>query len=145
MGFFETLDASLTGLVGQWNGYSTSIATLLVVLVSYRVMTFREADVHPMLLARQSRPSAVRHEGESAVYRSQASPHSMPLAGGLNVKDAGASKWSRGRDGDLRDIWRKVVEGGENGAKGKIVTVLGTENVIEHKLGKCSSFPYCSS
>jgi hypothetical protein len=88
-----------------------------------------------MLLARQAVPSTVRNEGESAVYRSQAAPHGMPLNSGLNVKDTGVSKWSRGRDGDLRDIWRKVVEGGENGAKGRLLTVLGSQKVNEHKLG----------
>jgi hypothetical protein len=59
----------------------------------------------------------------------------MPLNTGLNVKDTGASKWSRGRDGDLRDIWKRAAEGGENGAKGRILTVLGSQNVVDHKLG----------
>ena len=135
MSLLETLDAGLTGLVGSWNVYSTGLATLIVVAISYRIMTTREPDVHPMLLARQAVPSPVRQEGESAVYRSQAAPHSMPLSTGLNVKDPGASRWSRGRDGDLRDIWRRVALGGEDGAKGKLLTVLGEEKVIEHELG----------
>ena len=136
MGLFDTVDAGITRLVGQWNLYTTTLATIFVVLVSYRVISIRDPDVHPMLLARQAVPSTVRNEGESAVYRSQAAPHGMPLNSGLNVKDPGASKWSRGRDGDLRDVWRKVVEGGENGAKGRLLTVLGSEKVIEHKLGR---------
>ncbi|KJZ74152.1 hypothetical protein HIM_06383 [Hirsutella minnesotensis 3608] len=134
MGLLESLDSGVTGLVGQWNAYSTGLMTLLVALVTYRIMSAREPDVHPMLLARQSVSSSVRNEGESAVYRSPAAPHGMPLCTGLNVKDPGASKWSRGRDGDLRDVWRKAVDGGDDGAKGRILTVLGSENVIEHKL-----------
>lgn len=63
----------------------------------------------------------------------------MSLNVGLNVKDPGASKWSRGRDGDLRDVWRQAVRGtseeGKPSAWGKIMTVLGEEKVIEHKIG----------
>lgn len=70
------------------------------------------------------------------MYRSHASPHSMPLNAGLNVRDPGVGKWSRGRDGDLRDVWRRAAMGGDDGAKGKILTVLGTENIVDNKLGK---------
>lgn len=72
----------------------------------------------------------------------------MPLNAGLNIKDAGVPKFSRGRDGDLRDIWRKAATGGDAGATGRLLTVLGSENVIEHKIGRgyplrsSSSFPY---
>ena len=135
MGVFDSLDAGVTNLFGQWNVYSTGLVTLLLAVVSYRVISTRDPDVHPMLLARQAVPSSVRNEGESPIYRSQAAPHGMPLNTGLNVKDTGASKWSRGRDGDLRDIWKKAAEGGENGAKGRILTVLGSQNVVDHKLG----------
>lgn len=138
MSLLETLDAAITGFVGQWNGYSTGLVTLLIVLVTYRITSSREPDVHPLLLARQANASTVRNEGESAVYRSQGAPHSMPLNSGLDVKDPGASRWSRGRDGDLRDIWRKVVSGNDQGNKGKLLTVLGSENVIEHRLGRRS-------
>lgn len=134
MGLIETLDEAIASLVGQWNPYSTALVTVLLAIVSYRVLVTREPDVHPMLLARQAVPSPVRNEGESPVYRSQASPHGMPLNTGLNVKDEVASKWSRGRDGDLRDVWRKVVRGNDGGGKGKILTVLGKQNVIDHKL-----------
>jgi hypothetical protein len=136
MGLVENLDNSLSGALGQWNAYSTGLATLIVLLVSYRIASPREPDVHPMLLARQAAPSSVRNERESAVYRSMVAPHGMPLNSGLGVKDPGASKWSRGRDGDLRDVWRKVVAGAENGAKGKILTVLGSQNVVDHNLGR---------
>ncbi|KAF5007684.1 hypothetical protein FDECE_6020 [Fusarium decemcellulare] len=134
MGVFDSLDSGVTDLVGQWNVYSTGLVTLLFALVSYRVIATRDPDVHPMLLARQAVPSSVRNEGESPVYRSQAAPHGMPLNSGLNVKDPGASKWSRGRDGDLRDVWRKAAKGSDDGAKGRILTVLGSQNVVDHKL-----------
>jgi hypothetical protein len=142
MGLLETLDSGITDLVGQWNGYSTGLVTLLVAIVSYRIVSHREPDVHPMLLAKQSSASTVRNEGESAVYRSHAAPHSMPLNAGLNVKDPGASKWARGRDGDLRDVWRKATgAGAESAALGKILTVLGSEKVVEHKLGMSQAPP----
>ncbi|KID84257.1 acetyl-CoA synthetase-like protein [Metarhizium guizhouense ARSEF 977] len=133
MGLLESLDSSITDLFGQWNGYSTALATTLVVLITYRIMSATEPDAHPLLLARQSMPSSVRKEGESAVFRSQSAPHGMALNAGLNVKDPGAAKFSRGRDGDLRDVWRKAV-GGDAGARGRLLTVLGSENVIEHKM-----------
>lgn len=136
MGILESVDAGVTGLFGQWNGYSTGLMTLLVAVMTYRIMSWRDPDVHPMLLARQSVASMVRNEGESAVYRSQAAPHGMPLCSGLNVKDPGVSKWSRGRDGDLRDIWRRAASGGDDGSKGRVLTVLGSEKVVQHRLGE---------
>ncbi|KAK3378523.1 hypothetical protein B0H63DRAFT_250170 [Podospora didyma] len=143
MAFFDNLmlrmDESVTGLFGQWNLYTSLIFTTFVGFLTYQVVTRRDPDTHPLLLARQAQPSQVRHEGESAVYRSQAAPHGMPLQTGLNVKDAGASKWARGRDGDLRDIWRQVVgsvqdDGLTKGATGRILTVMGTDHVTEHRL-----------
>lgn len=135
MAFLESLDNGVTGLFGQWNLYSTGLVTLLIAIVGYRVVASREPDIHPMLLARQAIPSPVRNEGESPVYRCQAAPHGMPLNSGLNVKEPGASKWSQGKDGDLRDVWKKVIAGTEDGGKGKLLTVLGA-HVIEHKLGR---------
>lgn len=133
-------DQGVTGFFGQWNTYTSAIATVVVIILSYQVFTRRDADTHPMLLARQAQPSPVRQEGESSVYRSHASPHGMPLNSGLNVKEPGASKWSKGRDGDLRDIWRQAVIGtaeaeGKPAGKGKILTVLGKENIVEHSIG----------
>lgn len=147
MGAFDNvmlrLDQGVTGALGEWNSYSTALATLLVLVVSYSLFTRREPDTHPMLLARQSLASAVRHERESAVYRSHGAPHGMGLVTGLNVRAPGESRWSRGRDGDLRDIWRRAVEGApdDDGAgkgsrpKGKLLTVLGREQVIEESFG----------
>lgn len=143
MGLYEKalwqFDEGVTGVFGQWNSWTTGLATILVVFLSYQLFTRRDPDTHPLLLARQAQPSPVRQEGESSVYRSHSSPHGMPLNAGLNVKDAGASKWSRGRDGDLRDIWRQAVSGtseeGKSVGRGKILTVLGEEKVIDHNLG----------
>jgi hypothetical protein len=59
----------------------------------------------------------------------------------LNVKDPGAPKWTAGRRGDLRDIWKTAVRGALNedgttsGKQGKIYTVLG-KNAVEHSLAQ---------
>jgi hypothetical protein len=135
-------DEGVTGFFGQWNSYSTAIATALVLLVSIAVYSRQEPDTHPMLLARQASAAPVRAEGESPIYRSHSAPHGMPLATGLAVRDAGAMKWSRGRDGDLRDIWRRAAggapegEGPKAGAKGTLLTVLGKERVLVNNFGK---------
>jgi acyl-CoA synthetase (AMP-forming)/AMP-acid ligase II len=48
--------------------------------------------------------------------------------------------YSAGRDGDLRDIWRRVTgeipleKGSDSNKQGKILTVMGKEEVIEHKI-----------
>lgn len=135
------LDELVTGVLGKWDIYTTLIFIVVITSFIYSVISFRDPDAHPMLLARQAQPSPVRQEGESAVFRSQSAPHGIPLNSGLNIKDPGDSKWARGRDGDIRDIWRRVVagalsrEGKETGQIGKLFTVLGSENVVEHKLG----------
>ncbi|KAK4467045.1 peroxisomal long chain acyl-CoA synthetase 7 [Cladorrhinum samala] len=143
MGFFDNLllsaDEGITGLFAQWNIYSSVIFTFLAGFVTYQIATRQEPDTHPFLLARQAQASPVRQPGESPVYRSQAAPHGMPLNAGLGVKDPGASKWSRGRDGDLRDIWRQAIagvqeEGPAQGTKGRILTVEGVQHVVEHSL-----------
>ncbi|KAF4628052.1 hypothetical protein G7Y89_g10100 [Cudoniella acicularis] len=142
MGFGDNLmlqlDETVTGILGQWDIYTTLIFVGIVTFFVWQVISFRDPDAHPMLLARQAQASPVRNDGQSAVFRSHSSPHGMPLNSGLNVKDPGDSKWSRGRDGDLRDIWRKVVTGGldqegkETGEKSRLLTILGSEQVIEH-------------
>lgn len=135
------LDETVTGILGQWDIYTTILFGSLVTFFVYRVISFRDPDAHPMLLARQAQASPVRNDGESSVFRSHSAPHGMPLNSGLNVKDPGDSKWARGRDGDIRDIWRKVAsgrldqEGKETGEKGKLFTVMGSEKVTEHETG----------
>ncbi|KAI0169606.1 hypothetical protein GGR52DRAFT_550720 [Hypoxylon sp. FL1284] len=131
-------DEGLTALLSQWNGYSTAIVTAFVVILTYSIMNRVEPEIHPMLLARQASGSPVRNEGESPVYRGNSAPLGMPLNSGLNVKDPGASKWAPGRDGDLRDVWRRAVSGPPEGdgpkTTGRILTVLGSEKVVEHNL-----------
>ena len=67
---------------------------------------------------------------ESPTYRNLTMPLNAPLISGLNVKDDGLSEWHRGRDGDLRDVWRQAVRG-----QGRLMTVLGTGDIVEHDLG----------
>ncbi|KAK0117821.1 hypothetical protein ONS95_012146 [Cadophora gregata] len=134
------LDETVTSVLGEWDIYSTALFAVVLSAFIYQVFTARDPDAHPMLLARQAQASPVRQEGESAVFRSHSSPHGIPLNSGLNVKDPGDSKWARGRDGDLRDVWRRAVAGGldrdgkETGEVGKLLTVLGSEQVVEHDL-----------
>ncbi len=134
-------DELVARILHQWDMSSTCIAAGLVALVAYLAMSQKQPDTHPMLLARQSQPSPVRLPGQSAVYRSHTSPHGLPLNNGLNVKDVGKNMWQPGRDGDLRDIWRRVVTGrldemGQpTGEKGRIITVLGSEETTDHNLG----------
>ncbi|KAH7033415.1 uncharacterized protein B0I36DRAFT_287688 [Microdochium trichocladiopsis] len=130
--YLTKLDESLSALGSQWNGYSTGIATAFVVMLTYSVMSRVEPEIHPMLLARQAQGSAVRQEGQSPIYRANSAPHGYPLNSGLNVKTPGASKWAAGRDGDLRDIWRNAI----SGDAGAILTVLGREKVLDHKLSE---------
>ncbi|KAK4204246.1 hypothetical protein QBC40DRAFT_345541 [Triangularia verruculosa] len=142
MGSFDNLllqlDEAVTGLFKQWNIWTSLIVTLFIGFITYQISTRQDPDIHPFLLARQSQASPVRQPKESSVYRPQAAPHGLPLHTGLNVKDPGANKWARGRDGDLRDIWRQAIagvqEGDDKGAKGRILTVEGTESVKEHDL-----------
>lgn len=135
------LDELITNILRDWDVYSTFITALILVFSVYQVFNQRDPDIHPMLLERQAHVSTVRNPGESAVYRSQSMPHGMEMNTGLNVRDPGISKWARGRDGDLRDIWKRVVgeptdeNGNLKGGEGRILTVLGSEQVIEHNLG----------
>ncbi|CAK7211171.1 hypothetical protein SBRCBS47491_001023 [Sporothrix bragantina] len=157
MGFDNAMwhfDEGVTGLFGQWNAYSTILVTVLIGVLTYHLSTRTEPDTHPMLLARQAQGSPVRQEGESPVYRSRSAPHGMPLNPGLDVRDPGVSKWAKGRDGDLRDIWRRVVTGVPEievapshgpaaaaaakalpkhaaGTRGRILTSFGSESVVE--------------
>lgn len=130
-------DDGLSSLLGQWNGYSTAIVTALVLILTYAIMNRVESEVHPMLLARQAAHEGIRNEGETPVYRTQIPGY--PLFSGLDIKDPNASPFIAGRNGDLRDVWRRAVSGSQKkdavGAKGRILTVLGSEKVIEHKLG----------
>lgn len=137
----QAVDEALTRFLAQWDIYSTIIVSVITLVFAYSVFTRQDPDTHPMLLARQSQPSNIRHEGQSPIYRSHAAPHGMDLNAGLNVKDPGASKWARGRNGDLRDIWRRAIsgavdkEGVSTGCRGRIITISGTKEHKEHDLG----------
>ncbi|KAK4934184.1 hypothetical protein LTR66_015685, partial [Elasticomyces elasticus] len=139
----EQLDAQISTVLSDWSLSTTILATLLVLFIAYPIFTYSDPDTHPLLLARQATLSPVRQPHESAIYRSLETPHGWPLKTGLNVKDPGAPKWTSGRDGDLRDIWREVCQGGnrkEDGVevpKGVLMTVLGTET-IEHDVQQVS-------
>ncbi|KAL8932327.1 MAG: hypothetical protein Q9216_006882 [Gyalolechia sp. 2 TL-2023] len=136
----QQLDAQLDQLFAGWNIYTTLLSIGIVTYLFYPVFFTPESDTHPFLLARQSSPSFVRQPRESAVYRSLETPHSFPLKSGLNVKDPGAPRWASGRDGDLRDVWKKALqgptddEGKSTGQPAPIFTVLGKEELVEHKL-----------
>ncbi|KAI9740417.1 MAG: hypothetical protein M1834_004997 [Cirrosporium novae-zelandiae] len=140
----ETLDGKLNELFADWNIYTTIIATVVCLFIVYPWFSGKEPDIHPLLLARQAAASYVRQPGYSAVYRSLEVPPGYPLRTGLNVKDPGAPKWSGGKDGDLRDVWRQAVRGptdqkGEpKGSPGKIITVLGSQKVREQNLNDIS-------
>ncbi|KAL8772844.1 MAG: hypothetical protein Q9209_002189 [Squamulea sp. 1 TL-2023] len=136
----QQLDAGIEQLFAGWNVYTTLLCIGLVTYLVYPIFFTRDPDTHPLLLARQSSASYVRQPGESAVYRSLDTPLGYPLKSGLNVKDPDAPRWAAGKDGDLRDVWRKAVrgptddEGKAAGDAGKIYTVLGKEGVTDHNL-----------
>lgn len=133
------LDTFLASIFADWDIYSTIITTTIVLFVTYSLLSSRDPDVHPYLLARQATEAPVRQPGQSATFRNLETPHGFPLKMGLGVKDPDAPKWTGGRNGDLRDIWRAAVRGstGELGStaghRGKIYSVLG-KHVIEHNL-----------
>ncbi|PSK36594.1 hypothetical protein B9Z65_1777 [Elsinoe australis] len=128
----EQIDAQIAAFFSSWNLYTTALAITLAGFVLYPLIFAEEPDTHPLLLARQARPSPVRQPKESAVYRSMEASHGYPLRSGLNVQDPGAPRWAAGRDGDVRDIWRSAVAGGQNGEKGLIMTVYGKGAPEEH-------------
>ncbi|KAF2157407.1 hypothetical protein K461DRAFT_284034 [Myriangium duriaei CBS 260.36] len=134
----EQLDAQIASFFSSWNIYTTVLALVLAGFIIYPLIFFEEPDTHPLLLARQARPAPVRQPGESAVYRSIESAYGYPLRSGLNVKDADSPRWSMGRDGDLRDVWRSTVAGGAQGEKSLIMTVYGKESAEDHDIAEIS-------
>ena len=134
----ERLDNQLSNLLSGWSLSTTLLALIIAAFVAYPIIYSIEPDTHPLLLARQSSVNPVRNKNESASYRSPETPHGYPLKTGLNVKDEGAARWSPGKDGDVRDIWRVARRGGDNGEKGLIMTVLGKEEIVEHDFEQLS-------
>lgn len=139
-GVAERIDTAIADFFSSWNLLTTLLVVLLAILLAYPLLTSKDPDTHPFLLARQSQIAPIRQPGESAVYRAIDIPHGYPLRAGLGVKDAGTPRWSAGRPGDLRDIWRQAVRGAvkedgtPTGEKGKIQTILGREKIVDHSL-----------
>lgn len=129
----QQIDAQLDNFVAGWSIYSTILTVVLGVYLVYPLFTSTDPDIHPYLLARQAVPAPIRQPGESAVYRSSEAPHHYPLRSGLNIKDPGASKWTSGRDGDLRDIWREAVS---NEGAGTVASVKGRDQPVTQKLAE---------
>lgn len=135
--FIRQLDQQLEKLLADWSIYTTIIFLFLVAYLLYPVFFHRDPDIHPLLLSRQANVAPIRQPGESAIYRAPDIPYGYPLRSGLNVKDPGAPRWQSGRDGDIRDVWKQAIkgpvdsEGNSSGVPGKIVTILGTEAVVE--------------
>lgn len=138
----QQLDLQIEKLLSGWNIYSTILAVALVTYLLYPIFFTQDPDTHPLLLACQATISPVRQPGESAIFRALETPHGYPLKTGLNVKDPGAPKWAAGRDGDLRDIWKQALKGPvgpdekEIGSRGKVLTVLGKEEIIEYDFSR---------
>lgn len=135
----EKLDTLVADVLADWNIYTTLVAGVVLTFAIYSVISSQDPDVHPFLLARQSTAAPIRQQNQSATYRCLETPHGLPLRFGLNVKDPGAPKWTGGRRGDLRDIWKTAIRGALNedgtmsGKQGKIYTVLGRK-AIEYSL-----------
>ncbi|XP_014558817.1 hypothetical protein COCVIDRAFT_93386 [Bipolaris victoriae FI3] len=139
-GIVQQIDEAIAGLLSGWNAYTTVIAFSLVGFLGWIIYDNADADTHPLLLARQAQASYVRQPGESAIFRSPETPHGYPLRTGLAVKPPGAPMYSAGKDGDLRDIWRRVTgeipldKGASSSGSAHIMTVFGKEGVTEHPL-----------
>lgn len=141
-GTLAQIDAAIAAFFGSANAETWFFASVLVAVLIWPIVMGKDPDIHPFLLARQSQQSAVRQPGESAVFRANEVPIGYPLRKGLGVKDPGAPAWSPGRDGDLRDVWRRAVEGAVDekgvslGQRGKFLTILGKENVVKQEFGE---------
>jgi hypothetical protein len=134
------LDEGIGAILSKWDSYTSVIALALAALVAHTILTAEEPDVHPFILQRQATASRVRQPGESAVYRASDVPEGMPLRSGLNVRRPTDPPYMAGRDGDVRDIWSKVVaRKGEEASKQKILTVFGTEHITEHDINELSN------
>ena len=140
----EQVDSQLEQILAGWNIYTTIICLIFGIYLIYPLFYYADPDIHPLLLARQSSASPVRQPGESSTFRSLETPYGYSLKTGLNVKEAGAPKWTSGKNGDLRDVWKRAVsgpvdnDGKPTGEPGKVLTVLGKEEVVEHSFAKLS-------
>ncbi|EDU44109.1 CaiC Acyl-CoA synthetase AMP-forming AMP-acid ligase II [Pyrenophora tritici-repentis] len=139
-GIIEQLDGAISNLLMGWNIYTTFIVFGIIGYLFWIVYDSADPDTHPLLLARQAQASYVRQPGESAIFRSPETPHGYPLRTGLAVRPPGAPMYSAGKDGDLRDIWKRVMgeipleKGAKSSGMANIMTVFGKEGVTEHKV-----------
>ncbi|KAF2826589.1 hypothetical protein CC86DRAFT_18737 [Ophiobolus disseminans] len=139
-GLLEQLDGAISDLLAGWNIYTSLITLSILGFVGWVVYDTADADTHPLLLARQAQASYVRQPRESAVFRSPETPHGYPLRTGLAVKPPGTPMYAAGKDGDLRDIWRRVTgeipleRGATSSGTATIMTVYGKEEISEHKI-----------
>ncbi|KAK3045247.1 hypothetical protein LTS18_014237 [Coniosporium uncinatum] len=134
-GFLNAIDDQLGAVLQAWDLYTVVLGALILAFGAYTVLNQEEPDTHPMLLLRQSSAGMVRQPGESAIHRSHETPHGYPLRTGLQVKPKDAPAYSAGKDGDLRDVWRRAsgeLPLEQRAEPGKIMTVMGKEEVLEH-------------
>ncbi|CDR36766.1 CYFA0S01e04280g1_1 [Cyberlindnera fabianii] len=84
------------------------LLAVVLVIISFVVYTryYLEwrRDIHELALNQQASISGSRKEDETAVYRSNQTPHGMPLMTGLQIRQS-----FRLRNGNLRDIWSVVM------------------------------------
>lgn len=141
----QQVDSQLDLFFSDWSIYTTIIFLSLVSFLLYPIFFSPEPDTHPLLLVCQASASHVRQPGESATFRSLETPEGYPLRSGLSVKIPGAPKWTSGRDGDLRDIWKQAtrdpvdVDGKSTGTPGRLLAFLGKEEVIEFGVTQLTS------
>ncbi|KAF2125369.1 hypothetical protein P153DRAFT_370043 [Dothidotthia symphoricarpi CBS 119687] len=144
-GLVEQLDGGISELLAGWNVYTSFLLASLLGFVGWVIYDTADADTHPLLLARQAQASYVRQPGESAIFRSPETPHGYALRTGLAVKPPGSPMYSAGKDGDLRDIWRRVTgeipleKKASSGGTATIMTVYGKEDIEEHNVAGLST------
>ncbi|KAL5606610.1 hypothetical protein BROUX41_003008 [Berkeleyomyces rouxiae] len=115
----------------EWSLSSTLLLMTLLSLWLISTLWTYDSELHPMQLARQSTRSEVRQPGESSLYRAAALGFNG-LVKGLDIVEEGAPKFSKGRDGDLRDVWQRFAKGAADGKKSSISTVLGMQKTNVH-------------
>lgn len=139
-GWVERIDQGIADFFATGNIYTVALAGLLLLVLLWPIITGKEPDIHPYLLARQAQASPVRQPGESAVFRINEIPIGYPLRSGLGVKEPDAPTWKLGRNGDLRDVWKRAVTGPVESKDttpappAKLLTILGRDKVIESSM-----------
>ncbi|PVI04339.1 hypothetical protein DM02DRAFT_611596 [Periconia macrospinosa] len=138
-GLIDQIDGLIAELLAGSNVYTYGLVAAIVGWIGWTIFDIQDADTHPLLLARQAQASYVRQPRESAIFRSPETPHGYALRTGLGVKPAGAPMYTAGRDGDLRDIWRRVTgeipleRGQSSSGTAKIMSVFG-KDITDHSI-----------